>query len=237
MHPLHILIAGASGAVGEGMVIDLLRKGHQVTAIVRQESRKEALEMALREENLTNAELNFIINSYQTEEEITELRDKVRALATIDIAIASLGGWYHGQELYNVPLQDWETVLTNSLYSHVHFSKAIIPLLQEQGKGMFVMINGGAAEYAVPHSGIISVVAAAQKMMSQVLHRELKNKNIRVYGVGAFDLVRTKARANSTHLWLGPQEIAQYILDLSAHEGERAGQYWHKLTQPADLLL
>ena len=97
------------------------------------------------------------------------------------------------------------------------------------------MINGGAAEYAIPHAGVISVVAAAQKMMSQVLHRELQSKNIRVYGVGAYALVRTKVRAQVPDLWLGPEEIAQYILDLSAHPGEKARAYWHALQQPADL--
>jgi uncharacterized protein YbjT (DUF2867 family) len=40
MQQLHILIAGASGGVGEGMVVHLLKKGHQVTALVRQESKK-----------------------------------------------------------------------------------------------------------------------------------------------------------------------------------------------------
>jgi hypothetical protein len=60
---------------------------------------------------------------------------------------------------------------------------------------------------------------------------------VRIYGVGAFALVRTKLRANDPNLWLGPGEIAQYILDLSAHGGEKAGLYWHKLAQPADLLL
>lgn len=237
MHPLHILIAGASGAVGEGMVIHFLTKGHQVTALVRQESKKESLQSAIREEGVTNAGLDFIINPYHTEDEINGLTEQIKALAPVDIAIASLGGWYHGKELYKISSQDWETVLTNNLRSHVNFSKAIIPVMEGQGKGMFVMINGGAAEFAVPHSGIISVMAAAQKMMGQVLQGELKNKNIKVYGVAAFDLVRTKARANAASLWLGPQQIAQYILDLSVHQGDKAGQYWHKLQQPADLHL
>jgi NAD(P)-dependent dehydrogenase (short-subunit alcohol dehydrogenase family) len=177
------------------------------------------------------------VNAYRTEAEIQTLTERVRASGTVDIAIASLGGWYHGKELYHTPLPDWEAVLTNNLTSHFNFSKAVIPVLEGQGTGMFVMVNGGAAEYAVPHSGVISVVAAAQKMMGQVLHAELKNKNIRVYGVAAFDLIRTRERANASNLWLGPAEIARYILDLAAHPGVKARQYWHTLAQPKDLLL
>jgi hypothetical protein len=119
----------------------------------------------------------------------------------------------------------------------LNFSKAVIPVYEGQGKRMFVMINGEAAEYAVPHSGVISVVAAAQKMMGQVLHAELKNKNIKVYSVGAFDLVRTRERTNASNLWLGPEEIGGYMLGLADHQGEKARQYWHTLAQPKDLLL
>ena len=235
MNRQHILIAGASGAVGEGMTIDLLKKGHQVTAIVRNEGKRAALERAIREENAAAAPLDCIVNAYRTEEEISALTAKIIASGRVDIAIASLGGWYHGEALHQVPAADWERVLQNGLYSHFHLLKAVVPALEGQGAGMFVMINGGAAEFAVPHSGVISVVAAAQKMMGQVVHRELQSKNIRVHGVGAFALVRTKMRANVPDLWLGPEEIAQYILDLAAHPGGKARTYWHPLQQPTDL--
>ncbi len=235
MNTQHILIAGASGAVGEGMTIDLLKKGHRVTAIVRNEGKRAALERAIREANAAVAPLDCIVNAYRTEEEISALTEKIVASGRVDIAIASLGGWYHGEALHRVPAADWDMVLQNGLYSHFHFLKAVVPALEAQGTGMVVMVNGGAAEFAIPHAGVISVVAAAQKMMGQVLHQELQAKNIRVYGVGAFALVRTKLRANVPDLWLGPEEIAQYILDLAAHPGEQARTYWHALKQPTDL--
>jgi NAD(P)-dependent dehydrogenase (short-subunit alcohol dehydrogenase family) len=235
MNQRHILIAGASGAVGEGITRYMLQKGHRVTAIVRDEAKRASLEKVIRAETAAGAEIGFIVNAYRTEEEISALTARIAALGTVDIAIASLGGWYHGGELHQVPAGDWDRVLQNGLYSHFHFAKAVVPALEGQGGGTFVMINGGAAEFAVPHSGVISVVAAAQKMMSQVLHRELAPKNIRVYGVGAFALVRTRERENIPGLWLGPAEIAGYILDLADHPGEKAGAYWHPLRQPADL--
>jgi NADP-dependent 3-hydroxy acid dehydrogenase YdfG len=237
MHTLHIVLGGASGAVGQGMLIYLLKKGHRVTALVRTREKQTELENLILEEQIKEAAFTCIVNAHHTEEEIAQLTQMLSTLDAIDIAIASLGGWYHGEELYKIPLQDWDTVVHNGLYSHFTFSKAIIPLLERQAKGMFVMINGGAAEFAVPHSGVISVVAAAQKMMSQVLHRELRGKHVQVYGVGAFALVKTKARANDTNLWLGPEEMAQYILDLSVYRGEKANHFWHPLQQPADLLI
>jgi NAD(P)-dependent dehydrogenase (short-subunit alcohol dehydrogenase family) len=235
MNKQHILIAGASGAVGEGITIELLQRGHRVTAVVRNEAKSASLQRAIREETTADAEIGFIVNAYRTEEEISALAAEIAASRPVDIAIASLGGWYHGDELHQIPAGDWDAVLQNGLHSHFHFIKAVVPALEGQGQGMFVMINGGAAEYAIPHSGVISVVAAAQKMMSQVLHRELAPKNIRVYGVGAYALVRTRDRANTPGLWLGPAEMAGYILDLASHQGELARTHWHPLRQPADL--
>jgi hypothetical protein len=36
--------------------------------------------------------------------------------------------------------------------------------------------------------------------------------------VAAFDFVRTKQRRTQANLWLGPEEIAQHILDLAAQK-------------------
>jgi NADP-dependent 3-hydroxy acid dehydrogenase YdfG len=60
-------------------------------------------------------------------------------------------------------LADWEAVVDNGLTAHFCFAKAVIPVLEAQEKGQYFMVNGGASEYVVPHSGVISVVAAAQK--------------------------------------------------------------------------
>ncbi|WP_416383682.1 NmrA family NAD(P)-binding protein, partial [Parvimonas sp. D9] len=41
---MNILIAGASGSVGEGLVEAFLEKGHYVTAVVRNEDKRIKLE-------------------------------------------------------------------------------------------------------------------------------------------------------------------------------------------------
>lgn len=233
MNMQHIIIAGASGAVGEGMTTWFLSKGHRVTAVVRTKAKEQVLINSVRQEGLDKDNLTVIVNAFDNETAIQELTHSLKALGKIDMAIASLGGWYHGEELHTLPMDHWDTVLTNSLSAHFRFAKAVIPVLEAQGQGKYVMVNGGASEYAVPHSGVISISAAAQKMMGQVLQQELKAKNIQVYGVAAFDLVRTKQRNNKDDLWLGAEEIAEYILRLSEQEGDN--RYWHRLQSPQDL--
>lgn len=234
-HPKHILIAGASGAVGEGITQYCLSQGHLVTALVRNTDKQSQLQATLQAKAGEIANLTFLINAYETEDQVEALRQHLQDATPIDIAIASLGGWFHGPELAHLPLTDWHTIINNSLSSHFRFARAIIPLLEKQGKGTYTMINGGAALYPAPHSGVISVMAAAQKMMGQVFHQEVKTKGVKVYGVAAFTLVETRNSQNMSGLWLSAADIGKYVLDLSESSGEKATQYWHPLQSPQDL--
>jgi 3-oxoacyl-[acyl-carrier protein] reductase len=232
----NIVIGGASGAVGTGIVRHCLSEGHRVMAVVRNEAKKQHLQFELGDSNRGNEQLHFVLSSYDDEAEITHLQRQLEQWGRIDIAIASLGGWYHGPSLDQLPLKDWNMVVDNSLASHFHFARALMPLLEKQRGGMYAMINGGAAEFPAPHSGVISVMAAAQKMMGQVLHTEARLHGVQVFGVAAFALVKTGRTADVPGLWLNAEDIAAYVLDLAENPGPATGHYWHKLQSPADLL-
>ena len=231
----NIVIGGASGAVGTGLVRHCLAQGHRVVAVVRDEAKKSTLLAELGGEDPDHAVLHFVINAYEDEAEITRLQGQLERLGRVDIAVASLGGWYHGPPLAGLPLADWHTVVNNSLTSHFHFARALMPLLEKQRGGMYAMINGGAAEFAAPHSGVISVMAAAQKMMGQVLHNEARSFGVQVFGVAAFALVKTGRTADVPGLWLSAEDIAAYVLHLAENPDPATRQYWHKLQSPEDL--
>jgi NADP-dependent 3-hydroxy acid dehydrogenase YdfG len=226
------VVAGASGAVGEGIVAELLEKGHKVIAIVRNKAKEDLLKSFLSENEVQTQSLICINNTFDNEQEINQLTKQLLNY-DIDVAIASLGGWYQGKKLYEVPNQDLEQVIQGGLLSHLYFAKVVLPIFEQQNKGDYVMINGGASEFVVPHSGIISIVAAAQKMMTQVLFQEFKNKGVRIHAVAAFDLVKTRQRPDSHNLWLSPKEITHYIVELI--QTRHTPNYWHKLQQPEDM--
>ena len=227
-----IVVGGASGAVGEGLVAHLLSKGNSVIAVLRTQLKIDELHQFLKEANISAENLICIVNGFASEEEISQLQKEL-AKYPIEVAIASLGGWYHGNKLSEVPLSDLHGVIDSGLTSHLRFAKAVLPLLQKQSKANFIMINGGAAEYVVQHSGIISIVAASQKMMAQVLAQELQHSTVHVHSVAAFDMVKTRQRGNDGQLWLTPAKIADYILALV--DSNTSQPVWHKLQTPQDL--
>jgi short-subunit dehydrogenase len=226
------VVAGASGAVGEGIVAELLEKGYKVIAIVRNKAKEDLLKSFLSENEVQTQSLICINNTFDNEQEINQLTKQLLNY-DIDVAIASLGGWYNGKLLYQIPITDMQQAVQGGLFSHLYFAKAVLPIFEQKGKGTYILINGGASEFVAPHSGIISVMAAAQKMMTEVLFKELKNTPIKVYAVAAFEMVRTRKRPSNNGLWLGAAEITQYILNLIT--AGTSQNYWHKLQQIEDL--
>lgn len=231
-----IVIGGATGAVGRGLVRYFVAGGHRVIAIVRDDTRRAELEILLSRQETKKADTHILVNAYENEAQIADLQAQLAKLGTIDMAIASLGGWYHGPKLGELPLSEWDTVVNNSLSSHFRFAKAVLPLLEKQATGAYILINGGAAEYPVAHSGVISVMAAAQKMMAQVLHHEASPHGVRVFGVAAFSVVKTDRTAHLDELWLSAEAIAEFTLQL-VDTHDKSGHYWHKLQTPEDLLI
>lgn len=232
-----IVIGGATGAVGRGLVRYYATEGHRVIAILRDEVKRAELETYLSGLKPGMENITLVFNAYQDEAEISQLQKQLSALGTIDLAIASLGGWYHGPRLYELPLSEWEMVVTNSLSSHFRFAKAVLTVLEKQRSGAYALINGGASEYAVPHSGIVSMMAAAQKMMAQVLHQEAQNYGVHVFAVAAFTVVQTDRTADMDELWLTPADIGEFAMNVLADKSPKSGQYWHKLQIPNDLLV
>lgn len=228
----NILVAGASGAVGEGIVAELLQLGHSVTIVLRKASQFTALKDYLDTEGVEINNLNGVVNRFENDKEIHTLQAEL-SKKKIDAAIVSLGGWYHGKRLHELPLSDMQQVIEGGLFSHLRFAKSVLPVLEQQGYGHYFMINGGASEHVVPHSGIISIVAAAQKMMTKVLFQEFRESPIHICAVAAFDVVKTRQRANRDDLWLSPREITHYILELLATGSNQ--KFWHKISQPKDL--
>jgi NAD(P)-dependent dehydrogenase (short-subunit alcohol dehydrogenase family) len=229
----NILIAGITGAVGEGIAAYFLTNNFKVTAVVRSEAKKSQVLSALSELNYKPDQLRFIVNSFSSDAETAQLTEQL--MQEEKIAIASLGGWHRGTDLAELSENTWNEYLKQSLTSHFYFSKACLQYFKKINGGAYVMINGGASEFSVPHSGVISIMAAAQKMQTQVLHQENKKHNIDVFAVAAFQVVSTRKNAFSDELWLTTNVLGKYIEEAVYDKKFAAKGYWHKIQSLSDL--
>lgn len=229
------VVAGGTGRVGEGLVRSFLLEGAQVAVPIRTAAREERLRGYV--EDLDKGRLYCLPAQIGEPESAAEFRDRVlERFGKIDLAVASVGGWYYGYPLHQMPLEEWERLLHDNLTTHFVFMQSMLSILHRQEQGMYVMINGSPAEMVIPDSGATSIVAAAQSMMSRVLAVEAHAESTRVYSLLVFNPVRTRDRGEQVMPdWVTPEQLGEYIIRLFAREAPNLDEPVHRIYTVDDL--
>ncbi len=135
-----------------------------------------------------------------------------------------------------MPITDWNRIISDNLTSHFLFMRECLSTFYEQKAGTYVMINGGASEIVHPESGAISIVAAAQRMMSRVVAEEAHGTNIRAYSVIAYNPVKTRERGgNVVEDWVTGQDLGKYVAMLHLGKGVPTDRVIHTIKTVSDL--
>lgn len=224
-----VVVGGGTGSVGEGLVRKFLTEDARVIVPYRTEDKRDHLTEYVSD--VESGELICLEGDVGDEASIQAFRNELRANTDkVDLAVATIGGWYYGYSLHRMPFTDWQRVLHSNLTTHFLFMRALLSLMHDQKDGTYVMINGGASKLIAPESGMVSIVAAAQKMMTRVLVQEARGTDVRVYAVVAFDGMKTRGRsAQVVDDWLAPDDLGQYIVRLHDGTGRELDKPIHTL--------
>jgi NADP-dependent 3-hydroxy acid dehydrogenase YdfG len=222
-----VVLAGATGEVGEGIARVMIDQGVILIVPYRSEKKLEELKSRLpaaNEQNLIAFQANV---SEPREAEV--LRNMILTkFGRVDLAIASLGGWYQGYELHNMPTHLWYTIMDNNLNSHFIFARTFISVLNSQNDGLYININGGAQDFVAPQAGGMTIISSAQNKMTEVFATEARGKKYRVHSVAAYTPVVTHNRTNPKPEWLTAEDIGHFIVKLYRDPGSK-GEITHKL--------
>ncbi len=164
------LIAGGAGDVGEGIVAAFLQEG--ATVVVP--SRSEEKLARLRKDRSADADDRLVTRVARVgeQEDAERLRDELQGrFGRIDAVVASLGGWWQGAPLVDVPLETWQRVLADNLTAHFVAARTFLPAVAARG-GSYTFIAGPAGEQPAPFAGPVSVAVAGQLMLKRVLVEE-----------------------------------------------------------------
>ncbi len=206
--PFVCVIAGATGAIGEGIALVLLADGWQVHALGRDAGKLQALHSQTPDGLRTH--LHVHVQDFEDEASMDRACQAVLATSgRVDLVIASIGGWWQGPSLAQTTLADWRKVMQSNLDAHFLCARQWWPVLLANKQSAYVMINGGAALSPVPHAGPVSIAAGAQLILKNVLAAESLNNSPRVYSVLANTPVITRKRPHGPVQWLDTQDLAK----------------------------
>lgn len=173
--PRALVVLGAAGTVGAGVVEAALDAGRTVVAIGMDEAARHAL-LAER----PHARLTAIDGAIGSDADAAVLALRLRALhVRIDGVIASLTGVHPCGRLMDEPAEVLQRTLDQDLLPHLFAARHLLPLLTTDGAG-YVLVGGPGGRYPWAGYGHCSIAAAALRMMARVLHDEAGRRGQRV---------------------------------------------------------
>ncbi|MGH7279060.1 MAG: SDR family NAD(P)-dependent oxidoreductase, partial [Candidatus Rokuibacteriota bacterium] len=136
----------------------------------------------------------------------------VAELGAVDILVTAAGSASFGPLIGTKP-DDWDGMLHVNLRAVMVSCRAVLPVMQRQGRGTILNVASIAASRAIPGAAVYSATKAAVVAFSRVLAEELRGQGIRV-GVlvpGAVDTPLWDAVASppDRSRMLMPDDVAQ----------------------------
>lgn len=168
-----VVVIGATGDVGRGIVEALLRRGHHVAAAARNSARLAALLAELHHPD----NLHAVSGSLDSDEGAAALLGGVRALfRSIDAVVVSVNTPRRPAPLLTQTSDSLTALIRGDLVVHYTAARAFIPALHPGG--VLIGIGGGSADFIL-HEGVPqSIGQAGLRMLYRGLAHELADARV-----------------------------------------------------------
>ncbi len=166
MNNERLLVIGAAGDVGQGIVSAALTSGRRVVAAGRDRN-KLARIAALH----AGKPLEYVVGDIATEAGAAALwQESATRFGEVDAVVVSVNAPTRPQPLMESSAASLAQMLASNLLPHFIAAKAFIPRLAQTG--LLIGIGGGTADFIIPGLSHISVCQAAERMLYRGLWRE-----------------------------------------------------------------
>ena len=209
-----VLVLGAGGTVGFGVVGALLEAGSPVLAVGRDGTRMQALAEHYADEPALEL---MTIDSTGTDADaaglVSYLRKRKRPLRAV---FASLSPQLESGRLLDKPTDFLRQKFEADLLPHLAAARHLIPLLGEQeGTSHYILLGGPHAECGWAGYGHASITSAALRMLTNVLHQEASGLGVRVQMLAVDKPVSTPDNArNACAEWPSALAVGRHAVSL-----------------------
>jgi NAD(P)-dependent dehydrogenase (short-subunit alcohol dehydrogenase family) len=200
-----LMVVGAAGDVGRGVVAAALRSGRRVVACGRRAEPLAALKLDHQTDRLA-----CIAGSIDGEDEARALWNRARqpfgAVGDVVISV-NAGGPLR-------PLLDWDSASLNqalsaNLTTHLVAARTFIAHLPADG--VFLGIGGGTADVIFPNMAHFSIIQAGLRMLYRALGKECR-EGPRVRELMIVSMVNgASSRDRARPEWLTDEEIGRHV--------------------------
>jgi NAD(P)-dependent dehydrogenase (short-subunit alcohol dehydrogenase family) len=205
-----LLVVGASGDIGQGIVAAALDNGWNVVAAGRNQEKFAGLI-----DRHAHAALEVVLGDISSEAGAdalwTQSIGKFKEIDAVAVAVNA------PNQL--LPLAEWSAeglskLLASNLLTHFIAAKIFLPRLPESG--MLIGIGGGTADFIIPKMAYLSLSQAAQRMMYRGFARERKG-GAEIRELMVISMVNGESkRARAEPEWVTDVEVGQHVCAILA---------------------
>lgn len=211
-----LVVLGATGGVGRGVVQAAIDSGRPVIAVARRSSELKALQAGY-----PHADLTVVTGSVANDAAGAKLARALRKLGRpIAGVVAAVCGSAERGRLLDNPAQFLRRKLDEDLLPHLAAARHLLPLLTERDRGgTYVLIGGPGSEHPWAGYGHRSIGAAALRMLARVLHDEARQLAVRVQLLAVDTPVCTEFnQRHSCPEWPSALSVGQRAMALIDHD-------------------
>jgi 3-hydroxy acid dehydrogenase/malonic semialdehyde reductase len=214
-----VFITGASAGFGAAMARTFVKNGHQVVLAARRKDRLEALARELGESALPIA--MDVTDKNSIEEALSMLPQSWRQ---IDVLVNNAGLALNTKPAYEVPLEDWETMIATNIKGLVTMTHALLPAMVERGSGLVINIGSVAGRTPYPGGNVYGATKAFVEQFTLNLRADLVGTGVRATNIAPglcggteFSNVRLRDDAAAAKVYEGTQPLTAEDIAATAY--------------------
>jgi short-subunit dehydrogenase len=223
-----IVVTGGGSGMGRALVLHLLSKNAKVVTVdINENALKETVALAASKNDSLRTFVVDITNKNAVEQ---LLNDAIAAFGFVDGIINNAGIIQPFLKVNELSYETIERVMNINFYGTLYMTKTFLPHLLTRPEAHIVNVSSMGGFLPVPGQTIYGASKAAVKLLTEGLHSELSNANVKVTVVfpGAVNTnitknsgLNTPAQSNTEQKAmkiLSPAKTAQIIIDGMAND-------------------
>lgn len=215
------LITGATSGIGWATAQLLAQNNYRLILCGRRQERLDQLCHKLMSDDVGIHTLQFDVSDQQAV--LQQIQSLPEPFKHIDVLINNAGNAHGLGPIQDGSLEDWDAMLDSNVRGLLYVTKAVLPLMLENGAGHIVNIGSIAGKEVYPNGNVYCATKHAVDALTQGMRIDLNGTGIRVTAINPglveteFSKIRFKgdeeraAQVYTGYKPLSPEDIAQTI--------------------------